>query len=169
MRFAYADPPYPGQAKRHYGDHPDYAGEVDHEALIARLMHEYPDGWALSSSGTAMREILPLCPARARVAIWHVTNSEPPGNRKQPWWWSFEPVYVYGGRPTPIPIRNVLACGAPTGFLGNTITGQKPEPFLAWVWNLLGAQPGDVVDDLFPGSGVCGAFFERQSRQLVAC
>lgn len=30
MRIAYADPPYPGQARKHYGQHPDYAGEVDH-------------------------------------------------------------------------------------------------------------------------------------------
>ena len=29
MRFAYADPPYPRQAKRWYGSHPDYAGEVE--------------------------------------------------------------------------------------------------------------------------------------------
>lgn len=37
MRFAYADPPYPGQAAKHYRDHPDYAGEVDHAAPIASL------------------------------------------------------------------------------------------------------------------------------------
>jgi len=49
VRFAYADPPYPGQSKKHYGDHPDYAGEVDHPALIAQLVAEYPDGWALRS------------------------------------------------------------------------------------------------------------------------
>ena len=48
MRFAYADPPYPGQARRHYKHHPDFDGEVDHGALIERLMDEFPDGWALS-------------------------------------------------------------------------------------------------------------------------
>jgi hypothetical protein len=36
MRLAYADPPYPGKAEL-YADHPDYAGEVDYEALITRL------------------------------------------------------------------------------------------------------------------------------------
>lgn len=36
-RIAYADPPYPGMSRRYYGDHPDYAGEVDHEQLIASL------------------------------------------------------------------------------------------------------------------------------------
>lgn len=35
MRFAYADPPYPGKARKYYGAHPDFAGEVDHAALIA--------------------------------------------------------------------------------------------------------------------------------------
>jgi hypothetical protein len=49
MRFAYADPPYPGQAWRVYGRHEDYAGEVDHAELIARLERDYPDGWALST------------------------------------------------------------------------------------------------------------------------
>lgn len=45
MKFAYADPPYIGQAKRHY-----QSEEVDHEKLIKRLINEYPDGWALSLS-----------------------------------------------------------------------------------------------------------------------
>lgn len=48
LLMAYADPPYIGQSARHYEDHPDYAGEVDHSKLIERLLIEYPDGWALS-------------------------------------------------------------------------------------------------------------------------
>ena len=40
MRIAYADPPYPGCAHL-YADHPDYAGEVDHADLLARLNAEY--------------------------------------------------------------------------------------------------------------------------------
>lgn len=38
MRFAYADPPYPGMAHLYKG-HLDYAGEVDHKALIERLVN----------------------------------------------------------------------------------------------------------------------------------
>lgn len=68
-RLVYADPPYPGQAKRHYGDHPDYAGEVDHGALIRRLLHY--DGWALSTSNRALRQVLALCPDHVRVLSWH--------------------------------------------------------------------------------------------------
>ena len=62
MRFAYADPPYPGQARRHYKHHPDFDGEVDHGALIERLMDEFPDGWALSTSESALKDVLELVP-----------------------------------------------------------------------------------------------------------
>ncbi len=40
MRFAYADPPYPGQSKRWYGNHPDYGGHraaEDCKAVFERL------------------------------------------------------------------------------------------------------------------------------------
>jgi len=97
MKFAYADPPYPGQAKRWYGKHPDYAGEVDHAELIARLEADYPDGWALSSNAVSLPTILRLCPIDIRVAAWHNTNSQPPGAIGG-WWWSWEPVIVRGGR-----------------------------------------------------------------------
>lgn len=36
MKFAYADPPYIGQAKRHYSHDPRCA-EIDHTKLIAEL------------------------------------------------------------------------------------------------------------------------------------
>jgi hypothetical protein len=52
MRIGYADPPYPGQSKKHYGDHPDYDGEVDHGALLARLSAY--DGWVLHTSSPAL-------------------------------------------------------------------------------------------------------------------
>src|SRR4051812_47824709 len=48
LRMAYADPPYIGQSKKHYGDHEDYAGEVDHGEMVEMLVRDYPDGWAIS-------------------------------------------------------------------------------------------------------------------------
>ena len=52
MRVAYADPPYPGQAKRHYGKNGDpYQGvveEVDHAELIEGLerdQEEFMQAW----------------------------------------------------------------------------------------------------------------------------
>jgi len=155
MRLAYADPPYPGCAHKYRG-HPDYAGEVDHAELIGRLQLEYPDGWALSTSDSAMQAVLELCPPDVRVAVWHCTNSAPPGNRLGPWWWCWEPVIVHGGRYGGNTIKNVLACGAPTGFAMHTIEGQKPVKFVRWMFGLLGAEPTDELDDLFPGSGVVG-------------
>src|SRR5687768_2283879 len=51
MRFVYADPPYIGQAKKHYKADPNCA-EVDHAALIGELVRGY-DGWALSCKSDA--------------------------------------------------------------------------------------------------------------------
>jgi hypothetical protein len=152
MRFAYADPPYPGQAKRWYGNHPDYAGEVDHAELVTRLELQYPDGWALSTSATALQRVLALCPESVTIAVWHNTNAEPPGNRPNRWWHCWEPVIVRGGRPGPV--RSLLACGQ-AGNVGR-FPGGKPEAFCRWMFALLGALPGDELDDLFPGSGAVG-------------
>jgi hypothetical protein len=41
---------------------PRHAAEVDHAALVARLVADYPDGWALSTSAAALPVVLPLCP-----------------------------------------------------------------------------------------------------------
>ncbi len=49
MRFAYADPPYPGKA-HHYPERDD----VDHQALVERLACEFADGWALSTSAAVV-------------------------------------------------------------------------------------------------------------------
>lgn len=162
MKFAYADPPYPGQAHK-YRNHPDYAGEVDHAELIARIELNYPDGWALSTSAKAMRAVLDLCPAAVEVAIWHITNAEPPGNRRNRWWWCWEAVIIRGGRPGPV--KNLLACGNATGFAGGTITGQKPPRFASWILDLLGYQDGDTIDDLYPGSGACGRYFAARDAE----
>src|SRR5690606_40217964 len=56
-RIGYADPPYPGQSAKHYGDHPDYAGEVDHFDLLKRLANDY-DGWVLHTSSVALEQVL---------------------------------------------------------------------------------------------------------------
>jgi hypothetical protein len=152
VRLAYADPPYPGQAKRHYADHPDYDGEVDHAELVSSLFGY--DGWALSTSAIALPRILALCPMDVRVAVWNITNTKPPGNLGT-WWWSWEPVIVRAARQPAIVTRDVLRGHAPHGFVGATdLVGQKPAEFSRWIFDLIGAQPNDdTLDDLFPGSG----------------
>ena len=159
LRLAYADPPYPGTAWLYRG-HRDYAGEVDHAALIARLTVGYPDGWALSTSAAALPEVLALCPPSVRVAAWH--RGERPAASRWPlngW----EPVIWAGGRPADPPHLNdtlrarrvdSLVHGiAPMTTLPGRVIGTKPAAFCRWVFGLLGAAPGDTLDDLFPGSG----------------
>lgn len=180
MKVAYADPPYPGQAKRHYGEHPDYAGEVNHEDLIARLEDEFPDGWALSTSANAIQEVLALCPKKkpskrhyhaeesgVHVAVWVVTNSAPcPPLRR---WHSWEPVIVRGGRtrqrhPQDLVRDSVAASNRTPGQ--PSFRGAKPTGFCYWLFELLGLERDDEFVDLFPGSGAVGRAWETWRTQL---
>jgi hypothetical protein len=160
MRFAYADPPYPGMAKRHYADQPTYVGEVDHAALTERLAGY--DGWALSTRMATLGQVLAVCPGDVRVACWHVPDAPHPG-RLGRWWWSWEPVIVRPARLSrddlgPV-VRDVLTRAHQLGTYNagvRVLTGQKSPEFCQWVLNLLGYRDGDTLDDLFPGSGVMG-------------
>lgn len=159
MRLAYADPPYPGRAHL-YADHPDYAGEVDHPALIESLA-EY-DGWALSTSAAALRDLLPLCPEDVRVLAW-VKNTVTV---------SWEPVIVRSAR-KPEGVRDWIHVEPdayqwrekPDGY----VIGQKPAPFCEWMFQWLGATVDDTLDDLFPGSGNVGRAWEIwQSKPVLS-
>ena len=148
--MAYADPPYPGKA-RLYRDHPDYGGEVDHAALIERLA--VYDGWALSTSAEALPAVLALCPAGVRVAAWH--RGERPTRSRWPLH-AWKPVLYYGGRQLVTGQRRAdsLVCGVrPLDTLPGRVIGAKPAAVCRWIFTLLGAAPGDTLDDLFPGSG----------------
>jgi hypothetical protein len=154
LRLAYADPPYPGKAWL-YRAHPDYAGEVDHAALIRRLSTY--DGWALSTSAAALPAVLGLCPPGVRVAAWHR------GERPTPSRWplsAWEPVIYHAGRQRPAPgglarrrVDSLVHGVSPLTTLPGRVIGAKPAAFCRWVFDLLGAAPGDTLDDLFPGSG----------------
>lgn len=153
-RFAYADPPYPGLARRYYADHPDYAGEVDHRDLVARLAAEF-DGWALSTSAAALPEVLAVCPPGSRVAAW--VRGERPTTSYSPLS-AWEPVIYFGA-------RRFLSSGSgrrvdalvhfarPRLTDPRRVIGAKPAEFCLWIFQLLGALPNDSFADLFPGSG----------------
>ena len=164
MRIAFADPPYIGQSAKHYRHHPDYAGEVDHEALIARLVQEYPDGWALSASSPSLRIILPMCPEDVRVAAWVKPFCAFKPNVNPAFAW--EPVIWRGGRrrtreePT---IRDWLAANI---TLQRGLVGVKPELFCVWLFQLLGLGPEDELHDLFPGSEAVGRAWQRHRQQM---
>ena len=104
MRFAYADPPYIGQAKRHYSHDPRCA-EVDHVALVRKLFTEFPDGWALSCSSPSLGEILGNIQAvrveleilkDERIAVWCKSFCAIKRNVRPAYAW--EPVIFWGGR-----------------------------------------------------------------------
>lgn len=173
MKFAYADPPYIGQARKHYAKHPDFAGEVDHEALIARLVAEFPDGWALSLSSSTLQTILAMCPPRVRVMAW-VKPMTPmlPGVRLQYGW---EPVILSGGRQghhvtgNPM-VRDWLSQNPFDVMFGRIkpghVIGRKPVAFCRWLFDALGAQPEDELVDLFPGTGAVGKAWDQFRTQI---
>jgi hypothetical protein len=179
VRLAYADPPYPGQAKRSYGDHPDYAGEVDHAELIDRLMGY--DGWALSTSEQALQEVLALCPRKGagakgrryqsfsgvRVIVWTKGGCPFPNEGMH----AFEPVIVRGARAPEANLRDWINC-EPDYFQWRPrppeyVKGQKPGPVIDWILRWLGARPGDELDDLFPGSGAVARAWAASQSQLT--
>lgn len=167
MRFAYADPPYLRQAKKHYGKEETYAGEVDHAVLIARLVDEYPDGWALSCHSPSLRILLPMCPEDVRVMAWvkPFCIFKPFVNPAYAW----EPVLVFGGRQkrarTEPTIRDWVSANI---TLKKGLTGVKPPQFCNWIFDVFGALPGDTLDDLFPGSGAVMAAWEERFGGLAA-
>lgn len=158
MRLAYADPPYPGRAHLYEG-HPDYAGEVDHEALVARLVSY--DGWALSTHSRSLHDILDLCPRDVRVLVW-VKNTVR---------YAWEPVILASAREPYEHLRDWIHCEVdayqwrprPDSY----VIGQKPEAFCSWLFAWLGAEPDDHFDDLFPGSGGVGHAWERFASQTM--
>lgn len=155
-RLAYADPPYPGLSRKYYRDEPNYAGEVDHRELVASLMERY-DGWALSTSSKALRDVLPLCPPDARVAAWGKLGGVSSKTRGPHSRW--EPVIYVPARVRRPGLRDWLQAHPARG--GGSLMGRKPLVFCAWVFALLGAEPIDELDDLFPGTGVVSKAWEQ--------
>lgn len=158
MRIAYADPPYPGprerQSCREYGAKP-----VNHGRLIAALVRF--DGWALSTSSTAIALIAPMVPPGTRCAAWVKPNGVL-GNGKGPTF-SWEPVFFKpcrerakatgkvsnGDRQGDPIVRDSIV----THAMRHVWRGAKPPEFCGWLFDILGCEPDDEFHDLFYGSG----------------
>jgi hypothetical protein len=165
-RFGYADPPYPGMAD-FYKDHPDYGGEVDHAQLIVRLEDEFSDGWVLHTASTTLRDVLALCPDRARVLAW----VKPFASWKKGVYpaYAWEPVIMAGGRNDYGARQTVPDFVAEPITLQRGLTGAKPERVCMWLFDCLGARPDDELVDLFPGSGAVGrAWTKFQAEPRLA-
>ena len=168
MRFCYADPPYIGCAKRYYKDQPDYTGEVDHQKLLERLYHEFPDGWALSSHTRGLWTLIPMIPGDwgCRIAAWckPLAFMKPGVNPGYTW----EPVIFRGGRKRKryeATIRDYLICNC---TFGRGLSGAKPDEFCYWIFELLNMQSGDELVDLFPGTGRVTRAWERYQEAGIS-
>jgi hypothetical protein len=167
MRFAYADPPYFGNGKKRYGEHPEAAMWDDQQAhveLVNQLVAEFPDGWALSCNPADLRWLLPVCPEEVRVAAWTKTFHQIRHVHVQ---YAWEPLLFVGGRHDPAhkPMtRDWHSCVATRNK--GTI-GSKPDSFNLWVLEILGFNHGqDELVDMFPGSGGMTRFVETASGRI---
>lgn len=153
-RVAYADPPYLGMCKAYDHFHGDddrcWDDPETHRRLVERLSDEY-DSWALHLSSPSLRNILPMCPADARVLSWCKSfASFKPGVHPA---YAWEPVIIRGsvsrGRhATTYADYTVVPIVTQRGFFG-----AKPAAMVWWVLGCLNVKPEDEVVDLFPGSG----------------
>ena len=161
MKIRYADPPYPGQAKKHYSADPRCA-EVDHAALICELENSC-DGWALSSGAdlAAMRLVIPLLPDGVRVCSWVKPFASFKPNVTLAYAW--EPVYVKPARRRGRDLPTVRDWVAANITLQRGCSGAKPPAFCWWLFDVLGAEAGDDFDDMFPGSKAVGKAWQEWS------
>lgn len=169
MKLAYADPPYLGQGARKYGKlHPEAAiwDEVKaHTDLLAKLAEEY-DGWAFSLHSPSLIPILQAgVPEGTRVASWvKPFASWKPTHRVQYTWEPvlFIPSRPKGGKHVPS-VRDFVSANI---TMRKGLPGAKPDTFNDWILDLIGWQPGDEFDDLFPGTGGMAEAIAR--RELPA-
>lgn len=169
MRFAYADPPYPGQSAKHYADQPDYAGEVDHAALLARLTTY--DGWVLHTASTTLAEVLALAAEAGvqgfRVMAWVKPFAAFKRNVSVAYAW--EPVLVKPVRKPVVTGRVVMRDWlAESITLRRGLTGAKPERVCHWLFEVAGLEPADEFDDLYLGSGAVTRAWDSWRERVAA-
>jgi hypothetical protein len=169
MKFAYADPPYIGQAKKHYSKE-KLCAEVDHAALIADLMNF--DGWALSASSVSLWTLARLqnadgpwsIPEDARVGSWvkPFASFKPGVNPAYAW----EPVIFYGGRKRGRDLPTVRDWVSANITMQKGLSGAKPLEFCYWIFEIMGAQLGDEFHDLYPGTGIVTHAWENFNKNM---
>jgi len=164
MKVAYADPPYVGMAAKHYGDHPDYAGEVDHAQLVTELCDF--DGWCLHTTSVALAELLPLVDNNVRVMAWVKPFAAFKRNVSVAYAW--EPVLVKAARkPVVKPGLIFRDWISEPMAMQRGLVGAKPERVCRWLFEVMGCEPGDELHDLFPGSGAVTRAWEAWSNQAT--
>lgn len=168
VKIAYADPPYPGQSAKHYADHADYGGEVDHVELVYKLVTAY-DGYCLHTSSVALAGVLARFTIETndmpRVMAW--VKPFAAFKRNVPVAYAWEPVLVKACRKPVVSKRLTLR-----DYIAEPITmrrglsGAKPEAVCRWLFEVMGCEPDDELVDLFLGTGAVTQAWERWRSQL---
>jgi hypothetical protein len=160
MRIAYADPPYPGCAHRYVENM-----EVNHARLIAKLDLDY-DGFILHTSSTALREIIKMCPNTVRIMAWVKPFAAFKRNVSVAYAW--EPIIVKACRKPMVTHRIIMRDWVSSSItLKKGLVGAKPEAVIRWAIEMVGAQPCDELDDLFPGTGIISEIWNEWRREVL--
>lgn len=162
MKAAYADPPYPGMARRHYADQ-DLCAEVNHRLLVAWLCDDF-DCWTLSTSSTALQQVLALCPSDVRVGAWvKPWASWKPGINPT---YAWEPVILWHGRNRGRNVATTRDWVSSSVTTNRPVRGAKPDAFCFWLFDFMGLLPDDDFTDVFPGSGVVGKCWQEWRQRI---
>ena len=164
MRFGYADSPYLGCCSYYGHNHGTGAYPFDggcwdnvetHGLLFQYMRKTYPDGWAMSMTAPSLMILSQfIIPHVERIGAWvKPFASYKPGINPGYCW---EPVIFAGGRKRDRNEETVRDFVSANIAPERGIKGAKPAAFCHWILDLLGFQPGDLVDDVFPGSGAFG-------------
>lgn len=156
LRFAYADPPYPGTAR----SYPERT-EVDHGELIQRLERDY-DGWLLHSNSQSIAPLVNLVPRGTRILAWGKYHGLPVTSAGLIYTW--EPIFLKPVRQPSDYVRDSLWFDMADQL--KWMRGQKPIPVVTWLFRAAGLQYDDELSDLFPGTGAVGRAWDEYSRQL---
>jgi hypothetical protein len=183
MKLAIADPPYLGRAHRWYGiggrakgrgkgradEHPEaylWDKPETHINLALQLVENY-DGFAIACTSHSLSTYLSVIPTHSengiRILSWIKPASLPSGSRITQSW---EPVIVKvpkerKGRGKGKQMVDYLVCAAPR----NGFAGSKPVAWTNWVLDAMGYKDGDIVEDLFAGSGAVAAAINLRHSQ----
>lgn len=152
MRFAYADPPYIRQAKRHYKNE-ELCSEVNHRVLLGYLTENF-DGWALSCSSSSLKEILTMdtCPDDVRIGAWVKPFCSFKANVNPAYAW--EPVIFWNAKKRGRDVPTVRDFVSENITLRKGLSGAKPVKFCYWIFELLGLEEHDDFVDVFPGTRI---------------
>lgn len=88
--------------------------------------------------------------------------------RNVPVAYAWEPVIIKAARRPVVSRRQVMRDWIQESItLRRGLTGAKPEAVCHWAFELLGARPDDVLDDLYPGTGAVTRAWESWRRKFV--